>query len=111
MNRPAIKFLHWDGQVRPVSLGQAKYILESRVNHLKNRTPILTYLKDIDTGVANSGHVEILKDTRVVSAARVNSLLRVQLTLSVYAHEIQRQGCACDDMLNIYVMFKVIGTE
>ena len=34
--RPAIKFLHWDGQVWPVSLGQAKYILESPVNHLNH---------------------------------------------------------------------------
>ena len=33
MNRPAIKFLHGNGQIRPVSLGQAKCILESPVNH------------------------------------------------------------------------------
>ena len=64
---------------------------------------MLAYLKDIDTGVANSGHIEILKDTRVVSAAGICSFHWVQLTLSVYAHEIQRQRCACDNILNTSV--------
>ena len=64
---------------------------------------MLTYLKDIDTDVADGRHVEILKDTSVVSAALVYSFLRVQLTLSVYAHEIQRQCCACDNILNMHL--------
>ena len=36
MNKPAVKFLILDGQVRPVFLGQAKYIVESAVNHLNH---------------------------------------------------------------------------